>query len=91
MTTAYTTNKKDPRVASTGPFENHTTNDLDYPTGHRPGKASEALKAQFARAGHLVHEGGNDDYIVVKSDWCMSRHCRDYAALIGFGRQLGVL
>ena len=91
MTTAHTTNKKDPRVTSTGPFENHTTNDLDYPTGHRPGKASAALKAQFARAGHLVHDGGNDDYIVVKTDWCMSRHCRDYAALIGFGRQLGVL
>ena len=91
MTTAHTTNEKDPRVTSTGHFENHTTNDLDYPTGHRPGKASAALKAQFARAGHLVHDGGNDDYIVVKSDWCMSRHCRDYAALIGFGRQLGVL
>ena len=91
MTTAHTTNEKDPRVTSTGPFENHPSNDLDYPTGHRPGKASAALKAQFARAGHLVHDGGNDDYIVVKADWCMSRHCRDYAALIGFGRQLGVL
>ena len=91
MTTAHITNEKDPRVTSTGPFENHITNDLDYPTGHRPGKASAALKAQFARAGHLVQDGGNDDYIVVKTDWCMSRHCRDYAALIGFGRQLGVL
>ena len=91
MTTAHTTNEKDPRVTSTGPFENHTTNDLDYPTGHRPGKASAALKAQFERAGHLVHDGGNDDYIVVKADWCMSRHCRDYAALVDFGRQLGVL
>ena len=70
---------------------NHTTNNLDYPTGHRPGKASAGLKAQFARAGHLVLEGGNDDYVVVKTDRCMSRHCRDYAALIGFGRQLGVL
>ena len=75
MTTAHTTNEKDPRVTSTGPFENHTTNDLDYPTGHRTGIASAALKAKFERAGHLVHDGGNDDYIVVKADWCMSRHC----------------
>ena len=90
MTTARTTNEKG-HGCDPVPFQNHTTNDLDYPTGHRPGKASAGLKAQFARAGHLVHEGGNDDYIVVKTDWCMSRHCRDYAALIGFGRQLGVL
>lgn len=89
MTTAHT-NEKDPRVTSTGPFEIHTTNGSDYPTGQRHGKASAMLKAQFARAGHLVHDGGNDDYIVVKSDWCMSRHCSDYAALIAFGRVLGV-
>ena len=90
MTNAHTTNEKDPRVASTGPFENHTTTDLDYPTGHRTGTASAALKAKFARAGHLVHDGGNEDYIVVKADWCMSRHCPNYAALISFGRVLGV-
>ena len=91
MTTAHTTNEKDPRVTSTGPFENHTTNNLDYPIEHRTGTASAALKAKFERAGHLGHYGGNEDYIVVKTDWCMSRHCRDYAALVGFGRQLGVL
>jgi len=73
------------------PFQKHTTNGLDYPTGQRPGKASAMLKAQFARAGHLVHEGGNEDYIVVQADWGTSRHCQDYAALIGFGRLLGVL
>ena len=90
MTNAHTTNEKDPRVTSTGPFENHTTNDLDYPTGHRKGTAFAALKAKFERAGHLVHDGGNEDYIVVKSDWYMSRHCPDYAALVLFGRVLGV-
>ena len=66
------------------------TNEFDYPTGHRTGKASAALKAKFERAGHLVHDGGNGDYIVVKADWCMSRHCPDYAALVSFGRILGV-
>ena len=74
------------------PAESYTlnTNGLDYPTGHRTGKASAALKAKFARAGHLVHDGGNEDYIVVKADWCMSRHCPNYAALVSFGRILGV-
>ena len=90
MTNAHTTNEKDPSVASTGPFENHTSINPDYPIEHRTGTASAALKAKFERAGHLVHEGGNDDYIVVKADWCMSRHCPNYAALVSFGRILGV-
>lgn len=89
MTAANTTNEKGHGCDSV-PFQNHTTNDLDYPIGYNEGKASAALKAKFARAGHLVHDGGNDDYIVVKADWAMSRHCPDYAALISFGRVLGV-
>jgi len=52
---------------------------------------SIALKSKFAMRGHLVRDGDNDDYIVVKSDWCMSKHCRDHAALVAFGRVLGVL
>ena len=89
MTAAHTTNEKG-HGCDPVPFQNHTTNDLDCPTGHRTGTASAALKAKFARAGHLVHDGGNEDYIVVKADWCMSRHCPDYAALVSFGRVLGV-
>ena len=69
---------------------NHTINSRDCPIEHKTCTASAALKAKFARAGHLVHDGGNDDYIVVKADWCMSRHCPDYAALVSFGRVLGV-
>ena len=69
---------------------NHTISNPNYPIEHRTGTASAALKAKFARAGHLVHDGGNDDYIVVKADWCMSRHCPNYAALVSFGRVLGV-
>ena len=90
MTNAHTNNEKDPRVTSTEPFENHTINGNYYPIEHRTGTASAALKAKFERAGHLVHDGGNDDYIVVKADWCMSRHCPNYAALVSFGRVLGV-
>ena len=71
-------------------FAKHSSNVLNYPIEPRAGKASAMLKAQFARAGHMVHEGGNDDYIVVKADWHMSRHCCNLAALVTFGRQLGV-
>ena len=88
MTAAHTTNEKG-HGCDPVPSQNHTTNS-HYPTGHKEGKASAALRAKFARAGHLVHDGGNDDYIVVKADWCMSRHCPNYAALISFGRVLGV-
>jgi len=74
------------------PAETFTQNTykLDYLAGHGAGKASAALRAKFERAGHLVNDGGNDDYIVVKADWCMSRHCPNYAALVSFGRMLGI-
>lgn len=91
MTTAHTTNEKDPRVTSTGPFENHTTNRSNFPTGDSSCKALSAIKAKFALGGHAVHDGGNLDFIVVQMNWGHSRYCQDYAALIGFGRQLGVL
>ena len=71
-------------------FAKHSSNGSNYPIEHRTGKASAMLKAHFARAGHIVHDGGNDDYIVVKADWHMSRHCCNLAALVTFGRQLGV-
>jgi hypothetical protein len=73
------------------PHTNFTTNDLDFPTGDRPSKVLATIKAQFALRGHSVHDGGNHDFIVVQTNWGHSRHCQDYAALIVFGRQLGVL
>lgn len=84
-------NGKDPRAGNTGPFENYSSHSRDYPTEISFGKASQALKASFARAGHLVYDGSDDDYFVIKANWGMSRHCRDYAALVAFGRQLGVI
>ena len=91
MTTAHTSNEKDPRVTSTGPFENHTTNNSDFAISDRPSKALATIKDKFDQHGHGVHDGDNNDFIVVQKNWGHSRHCRDYAALIGFGRQLGVL
>ena len=91
MTTAHTTNEKDPRVTSTGSFENHTTTELDFKTFEGASKALATIKAKFDLYGHGVHDGDNNDFIVVQKNWGHSRYCRDYAALIGFGRQLGVL
>ena len=73
------------------PFQNYTTNKLDFPTFEGASKALVTIKAKFDRHGHSVHDGDNNDFIVVQKNWGHSRYCRDYAALIGFGRQLGVL
>ncbi len=89
MTTAHTTNGKAHGCDPVG-FQKNTTNESDYPTGQRPCKALETLRAKFAMRGHLVHEGGNHDFIVVHRDWGHSRHCPDYSALVRFGRVLGV-
>lgn len=90
MTTIHTTNEKG-HGCDPVPFQNHTINDLDFPTAGRPSKALATIKAKFAMHGHAVHEGDNRDFIVVQKNWGNSRYCKDYAALIGFGRQLGVL
>lgn len=38
-----------------GGAANQTFNDLDFPTGQRPGKAFESLRAAFALRGHTLH------------------------------------
>lgn len=90
MTTVHTTNGKG-HGCDPVPFQNHTTNDLDFPTGGRPSKALVSIKAKFALHGHAVHDGNNREFIVVQKNWGLSRYCRDYAELVSFGRQLGVL
>ena len=87
--TTHTPKGKSPGLP-TEAFAKHSSNISNYPIEQRTGKASAMLKAQFARAGHIVHDGGNDDYIVVKSNWHMSRHCCNLASLVAFGRQLRV-
>lgn len=67
------------------------SSDLNYPSDQRISKAESTLLVRLAVAGHGVHVGDNRDFIVVQKNWGHSRYCQDYAALIGFGRQLGVL
>ena len=63
-----------------------THNVVDFPTDQD--KVIATLKARFALAGHQVHEGSNDDFIVTR--WGMSRFCADIGALRMFARVLGV-
>jgi hypothetical protein len=90
MTTAHSANEKG-HGCDPVPFQNHTANGLDFPTGERPSKPLATIKARFAVGGHGIYDGDNRGFIVVHLRWGQSRYCSDYAALIGFGRQLGVL
>ncbi len=69
-------------------FANHSHNVVNFATVPGSGKALATLKARFASAGHQVHVGGNDDFIVTR--WGMSRYCENPAALRRFALVLGV-
>lgn len=77
--------------AGTGQDAKLNTDSSDFPTVDQSSKALVTIKAKFALCGHAVHDGENCDFIVIRNDWGQSRYCSDYAALIGFGRQIGVL
>lgn len=54
-------------------FQNDTTNDLDFPTGQRQGKAFATLAARFALAGHTLTRSNPTDgpmiYFVGRWGW----------------------
>lgn len=82
----------EPRNAESRGFQSpalpdHTHKVVDAATTRDSSKAIAILKARFAIAGHLVHEGSNNDFIVTR--WGMSRHVPDLAALRMFARSLG--
>lgn len=82
------TNEKDPRVSSTGPFENHTTNDLNFATGTRHSKAIATQVAQLAIRGHAVHQLKDGGFLVCK--YGHTFHAIDFVELQAFARRLGV-
>ena len=72
-----------------GQVANQTTNNNgDFATAQGPGKAVATLKARFALAGHQVHEGSNNDFVVTR--WGLSRYCSDFDAMTEFARVVGV-
>jgi hypothetical protein len=86
----HPTNEKGPSVTSTGPLENPSITDQNFATVSSESKALATVKARFLSRGHVVHNGGDQDFFVVQANWGQSKHCKDYAELVGFGRALGV-
>lgn len=64
------------------------TNDLNFATVHRPGKAIATQIAELALAGHAVHQLQCGDFLVCK--WGYSHYAQDFDAVLAFAIKLGV-
>lgn len=78
------TTQKAQSPAATGLSANENTN-----TEILDPKRETTLIARFAMKGAAVHRLADGGYVVAQ--WGMSRHCADFAALVGFSRQMGVM
>ena len=58
------TNEKAPGAINTEGLTTDTTNDLNFATGARPGKAVAAQVAQLAIRGHAVHQSARVKVVV---------------------------
>ena len=67
-------------------FKNDTTNDLNFSTGQREGKAFATLAARFALAGHtLTHSNPADGAVLYYAGrWGLSRALHDLDAAAQF-------
>lgn len=72
-------------------FQDNTTNDLDFPTGQREGKAFDRLAARFALAGHTLTRSNPADGAVLyfAGRWGMHRALDDLDAAARFLAQIG--
>ena len=72
-------------------FQNDTTNDLNFPTGQREGKAFATLAARFALAGHTLTRSNPADGAVLyyAGRWGLSRALQDLEAAAQFLTQIG--
>ena len=52
-------------------------------------KRETSLIARFALKGAAVHRLADGGFIVAQ--WGLSRHCVDFASLLAFARQMGVI
>ena len=52
-------------------------------------KRETTLIARFAMKGAAVHRLADGGFIVAQ--WGLSRHCVDFASLMAFARQMGVI
>ena len=78
-----TTHKaQSPAATGLSAYENTSTNILDQ-------KRETTLMARFAMKGAAVHRLADGGFIVAQ--WGLSRHCVDFASLMAFARQMGVM
>jgi hypothetical protein len=85
MITVY---EKAPGACNTEGLDTDTTNDLNFATGARQGKAIATQIACLALAGHAVHQLAAGGFLVCK--YGLTKHCADFAELREFARKLGV-
>ncbi len=78
------TTQKAQSPAATGLSANENTN-----TEILDPKRETTLMARFAMKGAAVHRLSDGGYIVAQ--WGLSRHCVDFASLMAFARQMGVI
>ena len=78
------TTQKAQSPAATGlsAYENTSTDILGQ-------KRETTLIARFAMKGAAVHRLADGGFIVAQ--WGLSRHCVDFASLMAFARQMGVM
>ena len=78
------TTQKAQSPAATGLSANENTN-----TEFLDPKLETSLIARFALKGAAVHRLADGGFIVAQ--WGLSRHCVDFASLMAFARQMGVM
>ena len=89
--THTTTNEKAPGTCDSKGLVTDTTNDLNFPTGQREGKAFPILAARFALAGHtLTHSNSAEGAVLYYAGrWGLSLALHDLDAATQFLKQIG--
>ena len=89
--TPTTTKEKAPGTCDSKGLGTDTTNDLNFPTGQREGKAFATLAARFALAGHTLTRSNPADGAVLyyAGRWGLSRALHDLDAAAQFLTQIG--
>ena len=89
--TPTTTKEKAPGTCDSKGLGTNTTNDLNFPTGQREGKAFATLAARFALAGHTLTRSNPADGAVLyyAGRWGLSRALHDLDAAAQFLTQIG--
>ena len=89
--THTTTQEKAPGTCDSKGLVTDTTNDLNFPTGQREGKAFATLAARFALAGHtLTHSNPAEGAVMYYAErWGLHRALPDLNAAAQFLTQIG--